>query len=102
MGVFAVDFRGRVRKSWGLRGGLLVSNRASFEGRRDAPEGQGAGVVQIGVDRGGNVGKGGPIDCPRPSTPSIGGLPRYSIIGLTGICYETNSAELSFSAFILH
>ena len=38
--------------------GLLVSNRASFEGRRGGGEGQGAGVVQIGVDGGGNVGKG--------------------------------------------
>jgi hypothetical protein len=47
MGVFAVDFRGRARNSWGLRGGLLVTNRASFEGRRDGWEGQGAGVVQI-------------------------------------------------------
>ena len=37
--------------------GLLVSNRASFEGRRGGGEGQGAGVVQIGVDGGGNVGK---------------------------------------------
>jgi hypothetical protein len=55
MGVFAVDFRGRARNWWGL----LVSNRASFEGRRDGVEGQGAGVVQIGVDGGGNVGKGG-------------------------------------------
>ena len=36
--------------------GLLFSNRASFEGRRDGNEGQGAGVVQIGVDGGGNVG----------------------------------------------
>jgi hypothetical protein len=53
MGVFAVDFRGRVRNWWGL----LVSNRASFEGRRDGGEGQGAGVVQVGVDGGGNVGK---------------------------------------------
>jgi hypothetical protein len=54
MGVFAVDFRGRARNRWGL----LVSNRASFEGRRDEGEGQGAGVVQIGVDGGGNVGNG--------------------------------------------
>jgi hypothetical protein len=37
--------------------GLLVSNRASFEGRRGGSEGQGAEVVQIGVDGGGNVGK---------------------------------------------
>jgi len=54
MGGFAVDFRGRVRNWWGL----LVSNRASFEGRRDGWDQQGAGVVQIGVDGGGNVGKG--------------------------------------------
>ena len=49
MGIFAVDFRGRARNWWGL----LVSNRASFEGRRDGSEGQGAGVVQwvwIGVE----------------------------------------------------
>ena len=58
MGVFAVDFRGRVRNSWVLRGGLLVSNRASFEGRRGGRKGQGAGVVQLGVDEGGNVGNG--------------------------------------------
>src|SRR5258707_14236417 len=57
MGVFAVDFRRRARNWWGLRRSLLVSNRASFEGRRDGGEGQGAGVVQIGVDGGGNVGK---------------------------------------------
>ena len=43
----------------GFPRGLLVSNRASFEGRRDGGEGQGAGVVQIGVDGGGNVGKEG-------------------------------------------
>jgi hypothetical protein len=43
MGVFAVDFRGRARNWWGL----LVSNRASFEGRRDEGEGQGAGVVRL-------------------------------------------------------
>jgi hypothetical protein len=43
MGVFAVDFRGRARIWWGL----LVSNRASFEGRRDGGEGQGAGVVRL-------------------------------------------------------
>ena len=42
MGVFAVDFRERARNWWAL----LVSNRASFEGRRDGGEGQGAGVVQ--------------------------------------------------------
>jgi hypothetical protein len=42
MGVFAVDFRGKARNWWGL----LVSHRASFEGRRDGGEGQGAGVVQ--------------------------------------------------------
>jgi hypothetical protein len=54
MGVFAVDFRGRARNWWGL----LVSNRASFEGRRDGGEGQGAGVVQVGVDGGGNVERG--------------------------------------------
>ena len=42
MGVFAVDFRGRARNWWGL----LLSHRASFEGRRDGGEGQGAGVVQ--------------------------------------------------------
>ena len=49
MGGFAVDFRGRARNWWGL----LVSNRASFEGRRGEGEGQGAGVVQrvwIGVE----------------------------------------------------
>ena len=39
--------------------GLLFSNRASFEGRRDGAKGQGAGVVQVDVDGGGNVGKGG-------------------------------------------
>ena len=54
MGVFAVDFREKPRNWWGL----LVSNRASFEGRRDGREGQGAGVVQVGVDEGGNVGNG--------------------------------------------
>ena len=54
MGVFAVDFRERARNWWGL----LVSNRASFEGRRDGGEGQGARVVQVGVDGGGNVGNG--------------------------------------------
>ena len=43
MGVFAVDFRGRARNWWGLQ----FSNRASFEGRRDRGEGQGAGGVQI-------------------------------------------------------
>ncbi len=43
MGVFAVDFRRKARNWWGL----LVSNRASFEGRRGRGEGQGAGVVQI-------------------------------------------------------
>jgi hypothetical protein len=53
MGVLAVDFRRRARNSWGL----LFSNRASFEGRRDGSGGQDAGVVQIGVDGGGNVGK---------------------------------------------
>ena len=53
MGAFAVDFRERARNWWGLP----VSNRASFEGRRGAWEGQGAGVVQVGVDGGGNVGK---------------------------------------------
>lgn len=58
MGPFAVDFRGMTRNSWGFRGGLLVSNRASFEGRRGVRKGQGAGVVQISVDGGGNVGKG--------------------------------------------
>ena len=42
MGVFAVDFRGKARNWWGL----LVSNRASFEGRRGRGQGQGAGVVQ--------------------------------------------------------
>ena len=42
-GVFAVDFRGRARNWWGL----LFSNRASFEGRCDGGEGQGAGGVQI-------------------------------------------------------
>ena len=42
MGVLAVDFREKARNWWGL----LVSNRASFEGRRDGGEGQGAGVVQ--------------------------------------------------------
>src|SRR5260370_42051485 len=57
MGVLAVDFRKRARNLWGF----LVSNRASFEGRRDGGEGQGAGVVQVGVDEGGNVGKGGVI-----------------------------------------
>jgi hypothetical protein len=74
MGVFAVDFRGRARNWWGLRGGLLVSNRASFEGRRGGGEGQGAGVVQVGVDGGGNVGKGakgGNVSCsPRRTTGS--------------------------------
>ena len=49
MGVLAVDFRKTARNWWGL----LVSNRASFEGRRGRSEGQGAGVVQrvwIGVE----------------------------------------------------
>ena len=54
MGVFAVDFRERARNWWAL----LVSNRASFEGRPDGGEGQGAEVVQVCVDGGGNVGKG--------------------------------------------
>jgi hypothetical protein len=53
MGVLAVDFRATARNWWVF----LVSNKASFEGRRDGDEGQGAGVVQIGVDGGGNVGK---------------------------------------------
>jgi hypothetical protein len=43
MGVFAVDFRSRARNWWGL----LVSNRASFEGRPDEGEGQGAGLVRL-------------------------------------------------------
>ena len=47
MGVFAVDFRARARNWWGFRGCLLVSNRASFEGRRGGEEGQGAGGVQV-------------------------------------------------------
>jgi hypothetical protein len=42
MGHFAVDFRWKARNWWGL----LVSNLASFEGRRDGGQGQGAGVVQ--------------------------------------------------------
>ena len=46
MGLFAVDFRGRARNWWDFLGGLLVSNRASFEGRRGGDRGQGAGVVQ--------------------------------------------------------
>jgi hypothetical protein len=54
MGVLAVEFRRRARN----QRGLLFSNRASFEGRRGGGKGQGAGVVQMGVDRGGNVGKG--------------------------------------------
>ena len=49
-----MDFRERVRN----KRGLLFSNRASFEGRRGRGKGQGAGVVQLGVDEGGNVGKG--------------------------------------------
>ena len=57
MGVFAVDFRGRVRNSWVLRGGLLVSNRASFEGRRDRPRRARCRSGADGVDEGGNVGK---------------------------------------------
>ena len=65
MGVFAVDFRGKARNWWGL----LVSNRASFEGRRDGGEGQGAGVVQVGVDGGGNVGKRG-REAPKLGAPS--------------------------------
>jgi hypothetical protein len=52
MGVLAVEFRATARNWWVF----LVSNKASFEGRRDGNEGQGAGVVQIGVDGGGNVG----------------------------------------------
>jgi hypothetical protein len=40
--VFAVDYRAMARNWWGL----LVSYRASFEGRREGDEGQGAGVVQ--------------------------------------------------------
>jgi len=43
----------------GLPPGLLFSNRAWFEGRPSRVEEQGAGVVQIGVDGGGNVGKRG-------------------------------------------
>src|SRR3982074_680138 len=53
----------------GVSVGLLVSNRASFEGRRDGGEGQGAGVVQIGVDGGGNVGKRG-LKPPNLGAPS--------------------------------
>jgi hypothetical protein len=62
MGVFAVDFRGRVRNWWGL----LLSNRASFEGRRDGGEVQGAGWVQlvwIGVEM---CGKEGPAFVHQP------------------------------------
>jgi hypothetical protein len=36
--------------------GLLVGKKASFEGRRDTREEQGAEVVQTGVDKRGNVG----------------------------------------------
>jgi hypothetical protein len=43
MGVLAVDFRERARNWWDF----LVSNRASFEGRRGKWEGQGAGVVRL-------------------------------------------------------
>ena len=56
MGVLAVDFPQKARNWWGL----LVSNRALFEGRRSEDEGQGPGVVQIRVDGGGNVGNGAP------------------------------------------
>ena len=42
MGDFAVDFREKARNWWGL----LVSNRASFEGRRGGVGRQGAGLVQ--------------------------------------------------------
>ena len=42
MGVLAVDFRERARNWWDF----LVSNRASFEGRRGQGQEQGAGVVQ--------------------------------------------------------
>jgi hypothetical protein len=52
---FAVDFRARARNSWALRGGLLLSNQASFEGRRGEQQGHGAKVVQLGVDRLENV-----------------------------------------------
>ena len=51
-GGFCCGFSRESAKLWGL----LVSNRASFEGRPDGATGQGAGVVQIDVDGGGNVG----------------------------------------------
>jgi len=44
--------------------GLLISNWASFERRRDGCEEQGAEVVQTVVDKGGNVGK----EMPNPTT----------------------------------
>ena len=56
MGVSAVDFRGRARNWWGL----LFSNRASFEGRCDGGEGQGAGggqIVWIGIEMCGKQGR---------------------------------------------
>jgi hypothetical protein len=57
-GGFCCGFSRKGAKLVGFLRGLLVSNRASFEGRRGGGEGQGAGVVQSGVDGGGNVGKG--------------------------------------------
>jgi hypothetical protein len=56
-GGFSCGFSPKSAKLVGFLRSLLVSNRASFEGRRDRGEGQGAGVVQNDVDGGGNVGK---------------------------------------------
>ena len=46
-GAFCCGFSRESAKFVGFRWGLLVSNRASFEGRRGGQEGQGAGGVQI-------------------------------------------------------
>ena len=57
-GAFCCGFSREGAKFVGFGWRLPVSNQASFEGRRGGVRGQGAGVVQIGVDGGGNVGKG--------------------------------------------
>ena len=46
-GGFCCGFSRKGAKLVGLGGVLLVSNRASLEGRRDGREGQGAGAVQM-------------------------------------------------------
>src|SRR5258707_9477724 len=97
MGVFAVDFRRRARNWWGLRRSLLVSHMALFEGRRDGGEGQGAGVVQVGVDGGGNVGK-------VAGTPGISCLPMPRLrvdgrasLGLLGFSLWAASVTIKLS-----